>query len=74
MCAIDALGIPAMLRADAVIISSDPLTAEPVSITFAAGKASWDPPGAVVFAGCAPGGGAAERVSCWRTVMDRRRQ
>jgi len=34
MCAIDALGIPAMLRADAVIISSDPLTAEPVSITL----------------------------------------
>jgi len=37
---------------------------EPVTITFAAGAASWDPPAAVVFTGCAPGGGAAETASC----------
>ena len=64
MCAIDALGIPAMLHADAVITSSDPLTAAPVTITVAAGKASWDPAGAVAFSGCAPGGGPAERTCC----------
>ena len=64
MCAIDALGIPAMLRADAVITSSDPVTGEPVTVTFAAGKARWDPPGAVAFTGCTPGDGAAEDTCC----------
>src|SRR5258706_14037983 len=64
MCAIDALGIPAMLHADAVITSSDPLTGKPVTITFAAGTASWDPPGVVAFADCARGDGPAEKVSC----------
>ncbi len=64
MCAIDALGIPAMLHADAVITSSDPLTGKPVTITFAAGTASSDSPGVVVFADCARGDGPAEKVSC----------
>lgn len=64
MCAIDALGIPAMLQADAVITSADPVTGEPVTVTFAVGKARWDPPGAVVFTGCAPGGGPAEDTCC----------
>jgi hypothetical protein len=53
-----------MLYPDAVITSSDPLTGEPVTVTFAAGQASWDPPGAVAFAGCAPGGGPAEETCC----------
>ena len=59
MCAIDALGIPAMLGTDAVITSSDPLTGEPVTVTFTGGRASWDPPGAVVFDGCTNCGGPA---------------
>lgn len=53
-----------MLSANAVITSSDPLTGEPVTVTFATGTASWDPPTAVVFAGGAPDGGLAENVSC----------
>jgi hypothetical protein len=62
--AIDALGIPAMLRADAVITSSDPLTGEPVTVTFRAATASWDPSGAVVFDGYTGCDGPAEQVSC----------
>jgi Alkylmercury lyase len=64
MCAIDALGIPAMLGTDAVITSSDPLTGEPVTVTFTGGRASWDPPGAVVFDGCTNCDGPAEQVAC----------
>lgn len=64
MCAIDALGIPPMLGTGAVITSSDPLTGAPVTVTFSGGQAIWDPPGAVVFAGCADCDGPAEQVSC----------
>src|SRR5712692_105744 len=64
MCAIDALGIPAMLGTDAVITSSDPLTGEPVTVTFSGATASWDPPCAIVFAGCTDCDGPAEQVSC----------
>ena len=53
MCAIDALGIPVMLGAGAVITSSDPLTGEPVTVTFTGAAARWDPRAAVVFDGCA---------------------
>src|SRR5258706_4524312 len=58
------LGILPMLRADAVITSSDPLTGEPVTVTFRGARASWDPRGAVVFDGCASCDGPAEQVSC----------
>jgi hypothetical protein len=53
MCAIDALGIAAMLGADVRIISADPCTGEPVTITVQAGgkTAAWQPPAAVVFSG-----------------------
>jgi hypothetical protein len=64
MCAIDALGIPPMLGTDAVIISSDPLAGAPVTVTFCGVQASWDPSGAVVFAGCADCDGPSEQVSC----------
>lgn len=55
MCAIDALGIPLMLRCNAQISSRDPLTHSPVSITVFASSASgwaarWDPLSAVVYA------------------------
>jgi Alkylmercury lyase len=64
MCAIDALGIPAMLRIGALITSADPLTGEPVTVTFAGAKARWDPPAAVVFDGCTGCDGPAEQVAC----------
>jgi hypothetical protein len=40
-CAIDALGIPAMLDRDVVISSQDPHTGEPIRITVTNGQASW---------------------------------
>jgi hypothetical protein len=64
MCAIDALGIPPMLGVDATITSSDPLTGDPVIVTFRAGQSSWDPLTAVVFSGCRDCEGTAEQVSC----------
>ena len=64
MCAIDALGIPPMLGTDAVITSADPVTGEPVTITFRGATVSWDPAGAVVFAGRTGCDGPAEQVSC----------
>jgi hypothetical protein len=53
-----------MLGADAVITSSDPLTSAPVTVTFSGGRASWNPPGAVVFAGSADCRGPSEQASC----------
>jgi len=63
MCALDALGIPLMLRQEATIVSRDALTNERVEVNIApppAGAASratftgwssrWDPPSAVVYA------------------------
>jgi Alkylmercury lyase len=53
MCAIDALGIAAMLSLGVTITSTDPGTGEPVTVTVHAdGKtAAWQPPAAVVFSG-----------------------
>jgi hypothetical protein len=53
MCAIDALGIAAMLRTDTAITSADPATGESITVTVPGdgGKADWDPATAVVFAG-----------------------
>ena len=78
MCAIDALGIAAMLSTGVTITSADPGTGEPVTVAVHAGgkTAAWQPPAAVVFSGqrtwwgpgdCPPGGRAmapAEAVRC----------
>jgi alkylmercury lyase-like protein/thioredoxin family protein len=64
MCAIDALGIPAMLDSDAVITFADPVSGEPVQVTFAGGAAAWQPAGAVAFYGARPGPGPSAAVCC----------
>src|SRR5262249_7604360 len=53
MCAIDALGIAAMIHAAVTIPSPDPRTGRPVTITLPTGgePATWQRPAAVVFAG-----------------------
>lgn len=51
MCAIDALGMPRMLRASVAIRSADPVTGEPVTVTVSGNHARWDPGTAVVFVG-----------------------
>lgn len=61
MCALDALGIPLMLRRAATIVSEDALTHAPVQVTIELGNndllstldgwaGHWDPPHAVVYA------------------------
>jgi len=63
MCAIDALGIAAMLGTGVTITSADPGTGTVVTVTVRAdGKTVWQPPTAVVFNGrlisgeaCGPG-------------------
>jgi hypothetical protein len=61
MCALDALGIPLMLRQEASIVSQDALTLQRIRVfvaplsaaspdTLAGWSAQWDPPSAVVFA------------------------
>ncbi|MFG2690806.1 organomercurial lyase [Streptomyces sp. NPDC048405] len=64
MCAIDALGIAAMLDQDVVISSSDPVTAEPVTITMTGGTTVWEPAGTVVFVGHRGYAGPAAAVCC----------
>ncbi len=48
MCAVDALGIPAMLGRNAVVESRDSLSGVPVRVKVRDGAAHWDPPGAVI--------------------------
>ena len=49
MCAVDALGIPAMLDQPGTIASTDPATGQPIAIRVRNGQADADPPGAVVL-------------------------
>jgi hypothetical protein len=51
MCAIDALGIAAMLGTSVLISSADPVTAEPIAVTVDASDSDWRPTTAVVFVG-----------------------
>jgi hypothetical protein len=78
MCAVDALGVAAMLSTAVTITSTDPGTDEPITVTVHPGgkTAAWHPPTAVVFCGrrtwwgpgdSPPGGRAmapAEAVCC----------
>lgn len=64
MCAIDALGTPAMLGTDAVISSYDPATGEPITVTSADGRMAWEPATAVVYVGQRSCTGPAAAVCC----------
>jgi hypothetical protein len=65
MCAIDALGIPAMLGRDVVITSADPVTGEPVTVTAGPDRTTvWEPCGTVVFVGRRGRSGPAATLCC----------
>ncbi|MFE5908061.1 alkylmercury lyase family protein [Streptomyces wedmorensis] len=64
MCAIDALGVAAMLDQDIQVTSADPVSGHPVAVSFISGSARWEPAGAVVFVGRRPGQGPAADVCC----------
>jgi Alkylmercury lyase len=51
MCAIDALGVSAMLGRPVTITAAEPGTGPTITVHADRGRARWDPPGAVVFAG-----------------------
>jgi hypothetical protein len=71
MCAIDALGMAAMLGRAVTIASTDTRTGQPIMVTVTKNgtAATWEPASTVVFRGClascasAPGQAAAQ-VSC----------
>ena len=62
-CAVDALGIPAMLARDAEIHSSDPHSGEPVVASSRNGTWQWQPASAVVFVG-SNGSGPLTQTCC----------
>jgi hypothetical protein len=64
MCAIDALGIPAMLDPDATVTSVDPVTGQPVTVTVHDHHYAWDPAAAVVFYSAAAGTGPSADCCC----------
>ncbi len=65
MCAIDALGIPAMLGQDVVITSKDPVTGEPVTVAAGPDRTTvWQPGGTVVYIGSRSCSGPAATVCC----------
>ncbi len=66
MCAIDALGIPAMLGRPGLVSSRDPITGTTVTVEIRGGDLRWDPPGAVVLVGRAGDGPVA--TSCCRII------
>lgn len=64
MCAIDALGIPFMLGADATVESVDPISGEAIRIVVRAGETVWSPPRACVVGGCIETAGPSATTRC----------
>jgi hypothetical protein len=64
MCAIDALGISAMIGRPVTITAAEPGTGRVITVHADHDYARWDPPGAVVFDGATGGDGchAADRT------------
>lgn len=64
VCALDALGIPLMLRRNAVITSAEPDTGVPIRVTVTGRDAAWDPEAAVLFITSGQGQGPAADCAC----------
>ncbi len=64
MCAIDALGMPYMLRANATIQSHDPHTGAPVTVTVIAGESVFQPDTAVVVYASSSANGRSVDTCC----------
>jgi Alkylmercury lyase len=64
MCAIDALGMSAMLGEETRIDSVDVTTGHPVTVTMTGSASRWDPAGAVVFIGADAAGGPSADCCC----------
>ncbi|MDX8141531.1 alkylmercury lyase family protein [Lentzea sp. BCCO 10_0061] len=64
MCAIDALGMPAMLDVDAVITTSEPATGHLITVTVTDARSRWEPETVVAFVGARPGDGPSADSCC----------
>jgi hypothetical protein len=64
MCAIDALGMSAMLGQDTAISSVDFTTGQPVTVVTSGERTVWEPASAVVFMGATAGGGPSADCCC----------
>ena len=66
MCAVDALGVSAMVAASVQIRSADPATCEPIFVAVDESGTVWEPDTAVVFAGRTAGqcGGPSAATCC----------
>ena len=66
MCAIDALGVSAMVGLPVVIESADPSTGEPITVNVDGANSTWDPATAVVYVGRTAGerAGPSASVCC----------
>lgn len=64
MCAIDALGMSAMLGRPVTITAAEPGTGRTITVAVDRDRAWWKPRTAVVFAGAACAGGPAADRSC----------
>jgi len=64
MCAVDALGISAMLAGHTRIESVDAITGQPIAVTMTAGHTSWSPTEAVVFLSAKAGSGPSATCCC----------
>jgi hypothetical protein len=64
MCAIDALGIPAMIDRAVTIDTTDPITAQPITVHVTPNGVRAVPAGPVVFVGRRDCDGSAEQTCC----------
>lgn len=64
MCAVDALGMAAMLDTPVTITSADPVTADPITVTVDGGHVTADPATTVVFVGAQAGPGPSADTCC----------
>ncbi|MFV9454980.1 alkylmercury lyase family protein [Rhodococcus sp. NM-2] len=64
MCAVDALGMAAMLDTPVTITSADPVTADPITVTVDGGHVTAQPATTVVFVGAQAGQGPSADTCC----------
>jgi hypothetical protein len=65
MCAVDALGIPQMLRCDGRISSVEPTSGQPITVEIHAGSWRFQPATTVVLSGRTAAGDACDRAAGW---------
>jgi alkylmercury lyase len=65
MCAVDALGIPQMLRRDGQISSVDPTSGQPITVGVHAGAWCFQPATTVLLAGRTAAGDACDTAADW---------